>query len=61
MVLNDHADPICKPLVTIKSLLRAGALSRFQALWGQAPGGDCHRIAGALMADLIAARDSVDG
>lgn len=51
MVLNDAADPICKPLITIKSLLRAGALPRFQMLWGQAPGGDCHAVAGALMDD----------
>jgi hypothetical protein len=55
MVLNDPADPICKPLITIKSLLRAGALPRFQSLWGQAQGGDCHAVAGALMADLTRA------
>jgi hypothetical protein len=55
MVLNDPADLICKPLVTLKLLLRAGRLQRFQKLWGQAPGGDCHAVAGALMADLVAA------
>jgi hypothetical protein len=52
MVLNDPADPICKPLSNIKTLLRAGRLQRFQKLWGRAPGGDCHAVAGALMADL---------
>jgi hypothetical protein len=50
MVLNDPAGPICKPLITIKSLLRAGALPRFQALWGRSQGGDCHAVASALMA-----------
>jgi hypothetical protein len=52
MVLNDPADPICRPLSNIKFLLRSGLLQRFQKLWGQAPGGDCHAVAGALMADL---------
>jgi hypothetical protein len=46
LVLNNSADPTCKPLNDIKMLLRAAALPHFQAVWGQAPRGDCHAVAG---------------
>jgi hypothetical protein len=49
IVLNNNDDPTCKPLAIIKSLLRSGRLQRFQNLWGQAPGGDCHAVAAAQL------------
>jgi hypothetical protein len=58
LVLNDSADPICKPLVTIKSLLRAACCHAFNSRWGQAPGGDWHAVAAALMKDLAGAGQS---
>jgi hypothetical protein len=55
MVLNEPVDLICKPLVTIKLLLRAGAMPRFQARWGKPPGGDCHQVAADWIADIAGA------
>jgi hypothetical protein len=49
LVLNNSDHPLCGPLIVVKSLLRAGALPRFQSMWGKALGGDCHRIAGVWM------------
>jgi hypothetical protein len=55
VVLIDADHLVCEPLAVVKALLRAGALPRFQSTWGKALGGDCHRIAGALTADLAGA------
>jgi hypothetical protein len=55
-VLNDPADLICKPLVTIKSLLRAGKLPNFVRQWGRPA--NCHTVAAALLGDLNAAGSS---
>jgi hypothetical protein len=50
-ILAGPIDPI-PPLEDLEVALRAGKLPRFQALWGKPPGGDCHGIATALIADI---------
>lgn len=63
-VLASPSDLIV-PLDELKFALRAGTLSRFQALWGKPPGGDCHAVAGALrrpslqLAALVGPRSQV--
>jgi hypothetical protein len=58
-VLHDQRFPQCAPLEELKSLIRAKPtlLPRTIFLWNEAPGG-CHRIARAVMQDLVDAGDA---
>jgi hypothetical protein len=53
------SDQPCEPLQELKALIRANPtkLPRTVMLWNEAPGG-CHRLAAALMQDLVDAGDA---